>query len=152
MVRHPVISIDVRPDQDALELPKAGGINHDPTVDAYLHWLSVAHVAAVETPVFRARHGFLLLAKVASDTSRLVCSGASGIDQGIRLEEGPEQVLLVLVDEEKAMHLGAEDSGHMVLETAEDKAKESGADEAATSRSDGEVEKKKEREVAGSTE
>jgi len=32
-------------------------------------------IAAVKTPVFRARYGFLLLAKVVSDTSRLMCSG-----------------------------------------------------------------------------
>ena len=50
-------------------------------------------IAAVETLVFRACYGCLLLAKVVSDTSRLMCSGASGIDQGIRLEEGPEQVI-----------------------------------------------------------
>ena len=50
-------------------------------------------IAAVETPVFRARYGCLLLAKVVSNTSRLMCSGASGIDQGIRLEEGLEQVV-----------------------------------------------------------
>jgi hypothetical protein len=50
-------------------------------------------IAAAETPVFCARHSILLLAKVVSDTSRLMCSGASGIDQGIRLEEGPEQIV-----------------------------------------------------------
>jgi hypothetical protein len=50
-------------------------------------------IAAVKTPVFRARYGFLLLAKVVSDTSRLMCSGTSGINQGIWFEEGPEQLV-----------------------------------------------------------
>ncbi len=50
-------------------------------------------IATVKAPIFRAHYGCLLLAKVISDTSRLMCSGAGGMAQGIRLEEGPEQVV-----------------------------------------------------------
>ena len=50
-------------------------------------------IAAVETLVFRACYSFLLLAKVVSDTSRLMCSRTNGVDQGIWLEESPEQVI-----------------------------------------------------------
>jgi len=41
-----VVSIndDRGPEIVWIHLPKAGGINHDPTIDTYFYWLSLAHI------------------------------------------------------------------------------------------------------------
>jgi hypothetical protein len=50
-------------------------------------------VSALDIPILRPGFCFLLLAEVILDTSRPLCTKASGVYKAVWLEEGPEQVV-----------------------------------------------------------